>query len=143
MSNNHDVVLSQLASEINNLDAKRKSGNTSKIIEMGHKLIAVRVILRELYGGARGSLDATGNPAPNGWVRWVEDNLTIGRRHAASCIKMAVDPEAEQIRRRAIASRASYTPTGAIQRARKAWPNWSQADRDKFCQGVLTLMDAA
>jgi hypothetical protein len=91
---NLDAALSSLATEVNELEADRKSGNNSKQVAMGHKLIAIRELLREKNGeNIRGGLDATGRHAPTGWEQWVRENLTISSAHASKCVKHAVDPE--------------------------------------------------
>ena len=101
---NLDAALSSLAAEVNELEGDRKSGNNSKQVAMGHKLIAIRELLRERNGINFGSIDRTGNHAPKGWEQWVKDNLTISLTHARNCVQFAVDPEGMRARDKNIAN---------------------------------------
>jgi hypothetical protein len=102
MMSNLDTALSSLAAEVNEFEADRKTGNNSKQVAMGHKLIAIRELLRERNGERTcGILDATGHHPPNGWEQWVKDNLTICVSQARFCIWHALDPEGMAAKERA------------------------------------------
>lgn len=141
MSNNTDTVLTQLAQEVNELEAQRTGGNQRKTIEMGHKLIAIRQILREVNGESNYQKALDGRP-PVGWGVWAKHNLSISVSHAAVCIQYVLDPDA-RARKTAQVIGHQYTPRGALERAKRAWPNWTHEQREQFSTGVLQLLKSA
>lgn len=139
-TSNMDAALSSLAAEINELDKQGKSVQAA----MGHKLIAVRALLRERNGCAKGKRDVTGNFAPKGWTKWVELNLTIGASHASDCVRFAIDPEVKaRHQANRTENRVSNYPTTAIRFIRKCWPNIPTEDRSKIRQLVIELSKEA
>jgi hypothetical protein len=137
MSNNMDVSLATLASEVNELHKGNMGGQEA----MGHKLIAIRELLREKNGVTiAGKLDATGKPAPLGWRLWVKENLIITQDHAARCIRYVADPEGQRKSTNATRTRLNKTSAATLLRTlNNIWPNLSEADRDKVIDRVLTL----
>lgn len=142
--NNLDTALSTLAGEINALEINRAGENKGKQIDMGHKLIAVRELLRQKNGICSGGRpDVTGNLAPKGWFQWVKDNLTLSLRQATYCVQYAGDPEGTSKRSSARSRKTRGSPTGALMYAKRAWPIWTKEQRDEFCAGVLNLMETS
>jgi len=140
MFDNARTVLTQLAEEVNTLEADRSSSNRGKMVEMGHKLIAIRAVLREQNGEILGGFAAADGRTPIGWVQWVGENLTITPNSAARCLRLALDPMAIE-KKRVKGTEGNYTPAGAAQRARKAWPTWTQEQREQFSALVLKILD--
>lgn len=139
--NNSETVLGQLAAEVNLLEADRKQGNQSKMGLMGHKLLAIREILRELNGVNRGTLDPTGHHAPAGWGNWVKNNLTISLTQAKHCIQVAVNPDSYYHRMATNKKKYYTTATFCFHSLKKNWPAWPEEEREKFTRSFLKLMD--
>lgn len=140
---NMDIALTTLASEINALETARASDNKSKQVAMGHKLIVIRELLRQKNGAhISGHYDCTGNRAPIGWGQWVTDNLTITLDHAATCIKIAADPDG-LAKKAAKQTRYGYRAVTILRGINRGWPTWTKEQRDEFCAGVLKLMETA
>jgi len=138
---NMDVALRTLAQEINDLDKQGKSVQ----VEMGHKLIAVREMLRENYGENKHSKkDATGNYAPNGWRKWLVDNLSISYSHASVCVKFAIDPAGSTENERRLNYRKRYNSPGyTLNGLKKCWANISTEQRSSIRQLVIELSKEA
>ena len=137
MNENIDSSLSSLASEINELDAQDKTEHRGKQAAMGHKLLAVRELLRARNGehisGKRG-LD--GKRAPNGWQEWLKKNLTTGHTHANNCVRFALDPEGMAQRTRAKTTRDARSPAAVIACARRAWPHLDDAGKGRIAAWI-------
>lgn len=139
MSNNLDTVLSDLAREVNELEVQRTAGNQGKQIEMGHKLIAIRQILREVNGERSMGTSASDGHSPNGWGLWVKENLSISHAHVKLCIQSALNIEHV----RAKIGRNKQSPAAALRAASRGWPTWTREQREQFSAGVLQLLRAA
>lgn len=136
---NLDTTLAGLAAEVNALEADRVAGNQGKMVEIGHKIIAIRQILRETNGETMTGGIAPDGRAPVGWTKWVKENLSISRSYAQDCVQHVFNPEVKK-RRAETNRRSALSPTGALQRAKRAWPNWTQEQRNEFSAGVLALL---
>ena len=147
MQSNMDTALHTLAQEINVLH--EQAGNiefqkNSVVVAMGHKLIALRELLREKYGTASGRVDATGKHAPKNWTKWVENNLPITKDHAAFCIHAAVNPDAVRKTHNDRAKKlASTTPKPSIGALRRVWPVLTTEQRSWARQQVIALSKEA
>jgi len=131
--------LTELAAEINALEADRKTGNRVKTIAMGHKLIAVREILREQNGEGQGCLDVTGHRAPKGWTQWVKENLTIGPSYGSHCIQEAVNPGIMTERSRTSEKRHGRSVGNILGMVKKAWPLWTEEKKQQLIDGVVAI----
>lgn len=136
---NLDISITVLSSEICSLIATTKSG----IVSMGHKIIALRELLRQKYGmNIRSQKDVTGNFPPNGWRNWVRANLSISPVTARSYMKFAVDPETAFKRQRINCQKYKLTHKSALAAVRRAWPKLPLAERNLLIVGVLELYNA-
>jgi hypothetical protein len=139
MESNLDTALTTLATEVNELEADRKTGNNSKQVAMGHKLIAIRELLRERNGERTfGILDATGHYPPNGWEQWVKDNLTICLSHTRYCIWHALDPEGMAAKERADSKkrRANKPFEKILVYLRSRLPHCTQEEKERIMNTV-------
>ena len=142
---NMDTALHTLAQEINDLHVSDASAHKSAQVEMGRKLIAVRVLLREKHGEHKSSpKDATGNRAPNGWRKWVVDNLSIKCAHATVCMKYALDPAGSIENERRLSQRKKNNSPGyALNAVKRCWPGVSTEQRSQIRQLVIELSKEA
>lgn len=139
MSDNLNATLAGLAAEVNALEADRVAGNQGKMAEMGHKLIAIRQILREINGVHTKSQKALDGWPPKGWGTWCKENLRITYATATGYVRFVLHPDGPEKRKK---SHGNYfkTPKGGLYHARKAWPTWAPEQRDEFSAGVLQLL---
>jgi hypothetical protein len=143
---NLDAALSSLATEVNELEADRKTDNNSKQGAMGHKLIAIRELLRERNGVVLYSRpDATGCRAPKYWYQWVKDNLTISPQHASTCIRYAIAPEEMRAQKAEKNKRLHQkNPIGKIQNyLRTHLPYCTQDEKERILNTVYNSFKKA
>lgn len=132
MSDNFDIALAGLASEINALDVQGKGVREA----MGHKLIAVRQMLREKNGTRRSHHIAPDGPVPNGWLTWIKDNLSISPSHASTCIKFALDPTG--MTKKASSRWMCHSKTGKypLTVMRRCWSNYTEDEKRAIAEFV-------
>lgn len=142
MSDNFDTYLSTLAAEVNALEADRKSGNSSKMVEMGHKLVAIRAALRERYGERKSGVAGVDGKPPDGWAHWVKGNLAIGCKHCTACIRSALTPDAHFAQQRHDNQKASRAGNSAFSRL-KHWDGFSDKNKRRIGEFVIAkIMEA-
>ncbi len=134
MASNLEGAIQSLVMEINDLDKMGKSAQQGVQEAMGHKLIAVRELLREKFGVRTiGRPDVMGLRPPKEWRRWVTDNLTIGLSQTSKCICIAHDPEKESVRLRKLQHDQRYNPALTIRRVKRQWgPLFTEAHKSEL-----------
>ena len=126
---NLDSSIATLMSEIKALCRDQKSA----MVQMGHKIIAIKELLRQKYGTMPFvKPDATGQRAPIGWTKWCEENLSISQTWAATCVRAALDPDKvfEQKQKTNKTERSSYK--SVLSAVKRIWPKLSAEDRTVF-----------
>lgn len=125
MNDNIDGSLRSLAEEINDLDKQGKGMQ----VAMGHKLIAVRELLRERNGECRrGNRGIDGLCAPRGWKEWTRQNLTISGSQASRCVRCAINPD-ELRRTRERIRGGTISLTSPLPRFKRMWPKFTDAGK--------------
>jgi hypothetical protein len=119
------------------------AGAKSKQVEAGQKWLAIKDLLFERNGPSiKGTPDARGKMAPLGWYTFLKEQGCDPKR-IAELILYAIDPERKLSMQRKNGFKGTYTPRGATSRLRKAWPTWTQEQREEAIGLIRKAMGAA
>jgi hypothetical protein len=119
------------------------AGAKSKQVEAGQKWLAIKDLLLERNGPSYTiEVDRRGKRAPIGWYSFLKDQ-GCEPRAVSKLIRFALDPDGMVVKDRKNSMRYKHTPNGATVSFRKAWPTWTQEQREEAIGLIRKAMGAS